>query len=53
MKFVSYIISCFFGKTSEYKVQKHDSDPNTYQVMYQGMAIYEGSYQSCQHYISK
>ncbi len=53
MKIVSYIINCFFGKTSSYAVKRHGEKPDIYQVIYQGLPIYEGSYSSCQDYISK
>jgi len=51
MRAVKYLINYFFGKPSAYSLSRDKSDPKLYAVIYDGMAIYRGSYESCQRYI--
>lgn len=53
MKAVNYILNVFFGKNSDYQIEKDPEDAERYRVMYQGMAIYVGSEDGCQRYVSR
>ncbi|MEM9326965.1 MAG: hypothetical protein AAGA85_14960 [Bacteroidota bacterium] len=52
MRAVKYVINYFFGKPTAYSLSRDKADPSQYAVIYEGMAIYTGSYESCQRYIN-
>lgn len=52
MKAVNYIFNVFFGKNSEYQIERDPEDNSRYRVLYQGMAIYVGSQTGCEQYVS-
>lgn len=53
MKAVNYIFNVFFGNNSEYQIEPDPVDQGQYRVIYQGMAIYVGSQDGCEQYVSK
>lgn len=53
MKAVNYIFNVFFGKNSEYQIERVPKTNDRYRVVYQGMAIYVGSQVGCEQYVSK